>query len=56
METCGIVAQGGSGAGATREENTVFTSVGIAAQDIAVSRLVYHNALAKGLGSSFEPC
>lgn len=40
----------------TQEEITFFKSVGIAAQDIAVSRLVYQNALTKGLGTSFEPC
>ena len=37
-----------------QEEITFFKSVGIAAQDIAVTKLLYQNALAKGLGSSFE--
>lgn len=37
-----------------QEEITFFKSVGIAAQDIAVSKLLYQNALTKGLGTSFE--
>lgn len=36
------------------DEITFFKSVGIAVQDIAVARLVYDNALAKGLGQQIQ--
>lgn len=37
-----------------QEQLTVFKSVGLAIQDLAVAQVVYQNALKMGLGASFE--
>lgn len=37
-----------------KEEITLFKSVGIAAQDIAVAKIIYDHALAKGLGQQIS--
>ncbi len=50
----GKIACGDAPGRQSQEEITFFKSVGIAAQDIAVSKLIYENAKARGLGSSFE--
>ncbi len=47
--TCGEIS------GREREEEiTFFKSVGIAAQDISVAKLIYENALLKGLGETVD--
>ena len=51
----GYRVQSGSGAGAVPEEGgdlTIFESLGIAAEDVAVARLVYNRALAAGRGEA----